>query len=80
MGSLHGSDEEKYSDWMKRSKYVLPPQAVDGRIQVGGSLLVGACEKRLSAKSDDSSDESVVTIGESSSDSSDEDENSSSSK
>ncbi|KAL3791169.1 hypothetical protein ACHAWO_013600 [Cyclotella atomus] len=76
MGSLHGTSDETYSDWVARSKYVLPPSAVDGRIQVGGSLLVGATKKNAADSSDDSSNESVVTVGESDSS---EDEDSSSS-
>lgn len=75
MGSLHGTSNETYSDWAERSRYVLPPSAVDGRIQVGGSLVVGASKKKAADSSDNSSDESVVTIGESDS----EDEHSSSS-
>lgn len=74
MGSLHGNNDEKYSDWMERSKYVLPPETVDGRIQVGGSLLVGSGKKKEADDSGNSSDESVVTVGES--DSSDENESS----
>ena len=75
MGSLHGTTDEKYTDWVERSKYVLPPSAVDGRIQVGGSLLVGTSKKKTADSSDDSSDESIVTVGESDSS---EDESSSS--
>ena len=74
MGSLHGNNDEKYSDWIERSKYVLPPEAVDGRIQIGGSLLVGSGKKNHFDYNDDSSEESVVTVGES--DSSDEEESS----
>lgn len=76
MGSLHGTSDDTYSEWVARSKYVLPPSAVDGRIQVGGSLLVGATKKNAADSSDDSSNESVVTVGESDSS---EDEDSSSS-
>lgn len=43
MGSL--GTNEQYEDWIQRSKPVLPPASVDGRVQIGGSLLVGARKK-----------------------------------
>jgi hypothetical protein len=75
MGSLHGSSNEQYSDWVKRSKYMLPP-STDGRIQIGGSLIVGSNTKKDADNNDSSSDESsIMTVGESD-DSSDDDKSS----
>lgn len=73
MGSLHGSANELYSEWAERSKYVLPPKEADGKIQIGGSLIVGG--KKSSGNDSDSSDEDdVVTIGESDSEANSEEE------
>ena len=76
MGSLHGTKNELYEDWIQRSKPVLPPASVDGRVQIGGSLLVGTRKK--DADSSDGSSSDAVTVGESDS-SEDEDQSSSSS-
>ncbi|EED93422.1 heterotrimeric G protein beta subunit 1 [Thalassiosira pseudonana CCMP1335] len=73
MGSLHGDNDETYGNWLDRSRYVLPPKVIDGRIQVGGSLVVGAKQDKDS-DDDSSSDSSVVTIGDS--DTSDDDSDS----
>jgi hypothetical protein len=64
MGSLHGTNDEQYSDWASKSKYVLPPKATDGRVQVGGSLVVGT-NKQSNTDNEHSSDGSVMTIGDS---------------
>ncbi|KAL3802390.1 hypothetical protein HJC23_007215 [Cyclotella cryptica] len=76
MGSLHGTTDEKYSQWLERSKYVLPPKVADGKVQIGGSLVVGAKKQGNIDSSDDGSDGSVITVGES--DSSDDDQSSNS--
>lgn len=72
MGSLHGSTTENYSEWAKRSKYVLPPKEAEGKIQIGGSLIVGG-KKSTRNLSDGSEDDDVVTIGESDSEADNED-------
>ena len=64
MGSLHGSTNENYNAWAKRSKYVLPPKEAEGKIQIGGSLVVGG-KMSTGILSDGSDDDDVVTIGES---------------
>ena len=68
MGAL--DMDEDYEAWEKRSKLVLPPTRIDGRIQVGGTPIVGS-RKRGDDMGDDENDE-VVTVGES--DSSDDDQ------
>lgn len=66
MGSLHGDSSENYSEWVQRSKFVLPPKAMEGKVQIGGSLVVGA--KTNVDDISESSENEVVTIGESDSD------------
>jgi len=68
MGSLHGSNNEGYNEWAERSKYVLPPKEAEGKIQIGGSLIVGG--KKNKGHDSDSSDDDIVTIGESDSEAS----------
>ena len=69
MGSLDDDiADEQFAAWEASSKLVLPPTSIDGRIQVGGTTVLG--RKNLSNQDDDSDNE-VVTIGESD-DSSDE--------
>ena len=76
MGSLHGVDVaggsrsgvEGYAEWAARSKYVLPPTTVDGRVQVGGSVIVGSKTGKMRGDDgNDSSDgdEGVISVGES---------------
>lgn len=67
MGSLHGSNNEDYNAWVeRRRKYVLPPKEAEGKIQIGGSLIVGGKKSRGNQSDDDSSDDDdVVTIGDS---------------
>lgn len=66
MGSLHGTNNEGLDEWTERSKYVLPPKETDGRIQIGGSLIVGG-KKHAGSDSGSSDDEDdIVTIGDSS--------------
>lgn len=66
IGSLHGSNNEGYDEWASRSKYVLPPKEADGRIQIGGSLVIGGGKARRDDS--ESSDDDVLTIGDSDSD------------
>ena len=63
MGSLHGTNNEGYNEWAQRSKYVLPPKEAEGKIQIGGSLIVGG--KKTIDNVGSSDDESVITIGDS---------------
>ena len=67
MGSLHGSNNEDYNAWVERRRnYVLPPKEAEGKIQIGGSLIVGGKKSRGNLSDDDSSDDDdVVTIGDS---------------
>jgi len=63
MGSLQGSNNEEYEEWAERSKLVLPPKEAEGRVQIGGSLLVSG--KTNKGADSDSSDDDIITIGES---------------
>jgi len=80
MGSLAATDiqaEEEFATWEAKSKLVLPPQHIDGRVQIGGKPLVGHGQAIFdSAHEDSGNEDEVLTIGESSdsesSDSSDE--------
>ena len=56
MGAL--DVDEDYELWEKRSKLVLPPKHLDGRIQKGGTPIVGG-----DSEGDD--DDEVMTVGES---------------
>ena len=67
MGSLYGSTNEDYDVWAeRRSKFVLPPKEAEGKIQIGGSLIVGGKKNR--GNQSDSSDDDVVTVGDSDTD------------
>ena len=68
MGSLHGSNDEGYDEWAEQSKYVLPPKETEGKVQIGGSLTVGGKKNR--GDDSDSSDDDIITIGESDSEAS----------
>ena len=59
---------EAYSSWEANSKLVVPSTKVDGRIQVGGSMLVGSKSKKVGGDTA-SSDDEVMTVGDSDSDS-----------
>jgi len=63
MGSIHGESKEGYDEWIAGRKF-LPPKVVEGRIQIGGSLVV---EGKKGRNDDDSSnsDSDVMTIGDS---------------
>jgi hypothetical protein len=64
MGSLHGTNNEDYHVWAEqRSNFVLPPKEAEGKVQIGGSLIVGG--KRKVGNQSDSSDDDVITIGDS---------------
>ena len=84
----NGEREAEFALWEARSKLVLPPKYVDGRIQMGGKTVVGGRENTMQnideGESDDDDDDSdaVMTVGDSSSSESedeDDDANSSSS-
>lgn len=64
-GSLFGSNTESYNEWTERSKLVLPPTEADGRIQIGGSLVVGGKRNKGGESSGSESDSDVMTIGDS---------------
>jgi U3 small nucleolar RNA-associated protein 13 len=71
MGSIHGESKvEGYDEWLANRKY-LPPKVQEGRIQIGGSLIVEG-KKGHNDENGGSSDEDVMTIGDS--DTEDEDE------
>jgi U3 small nucleolar RNA-associated protein 13 len=63
MGSIHGERNEGYDEWITGRKY-LPPKTVEGRIQIGGSLIVEG-KKGMSNEDSGISDEDVMTIGDS---------------
>jgi len=67
MGSLHGSNDQCYDEWAEKSRYVLPPKEAEGRIQIGGSLIVGGKKNKGNDNDSDGSDDDVLTVGESSS-------------
>ena len=72
MGNLDDSVAGDYSAWEANSKLVLPPSQVEGKTQVGGSVVVG---KAANTKKDEVSEEKadeVITVGESESESSSE--------
>lgn len=74
MGSLDddGTTQKEYADWEAKSKLVLTPKVVDGRIQVGGNIMVGMSENKPSVSdSDDDEEDEIMSIGDSSSDESD---------
>ncbi|EJK47883.1 hypothetical protein THAOC_33368 [Thalassiosira oceanica] len=75
MGSLHGSNTDSYNEWLEKSKYLLPPSEAEGRIQVGGSLIVHG---KTTEETDESEDE-VLTIGTAESDDGDDESSSGSS-
>uniref|UniRef100_A0A7S3PTU0 U3 small nucleolar RNA-associated protein 13 C-terminal domain-containing protein n=1 Tax=Chaetoceros debilis TaxID=122233 RepID=A0A7S3PTU0_9STRA len=71
MGQLdvndNDNDNDEYTEWEKKSKLVLPPKIIDGRVQIGGQAVVG-----FNADGDEAStsSESVMTVGDSDSDNS----------
>jgi len=67
MGSIHGESKEGYDEWIAGRKY-LPPKVVEGRIQIGGSLVVEGKKGRNNDDSDNSESD-VITIGDSDSES-----------
>ncbi|KAL7542928.1 hypothetical protein ACHAXR_012213 [Thalassiosira sp. AJA248-18] len=73
MGSLHGSNNEDYNEWAERSKYALPQKEAEGRIQIGGSLIVGGKKNNDNDEDSDDDDDDVVTIGDSSTEASSDD-------
>jgi len=79
MGSLGDDDDDEgdksFAEWVSKSRFVLPPKTVDGRIQVGGNAVVGARLPKVGGNdNNDVGDESmnegdddseVITVGES---------------
>ena len=67
MGDLEDNlDEHDYVKWETNSKYVLPPKKIDGKVQIGGTDIVGFNEKTKKLYDDDNDeDDEIVTIGES---------------
>jgi len=68
MGDLQTMTIDEYSDWEKTTNLVLPPKKIDGRVQIGGQALIGFQEPDESI-STASSENEVLTLGESDSDS-----------
>jgi U3 small nucleolar RNA-associated protein 13 len=76
--------EESFAQWEAKSKLVLPPKYVDGRIQIGGKALIGVSEKHIiggddgndsdNSDIDEEMDDEVVTVGDSDSSSDDDDD------
>ena len=72
-------DANEFAVWESKSKLVLAPKFVDGRIQIGGQTLLGSTEQTNNINSsddddDDYSDDDVITVGDSSSSSSESDD------
>jgi len=75
MGNLDDNVAEDYSAWEANSKLVLPPSQVEGKTQVGGSVLVGKPKAVNNNKDDEEREDTdeVITVGESESSSSESD-------
>ena len=79
-------NETEFALWESKSKLVLPPKFIDGRIQMGGQTVVGSRGTANNVNnssdddddedndSDDDSDDDVMTVGDSSSSESEDDE------
>ena len=65
---MEESSETRFDKWQAKSKLVLPPKYVDGRIQIGGKAIIGK-DDMVDDSSESDSDDEVVSIGESSTDS-----------
>jgi hypothetical protein len=64
MGSLDNDQSEaEFAAWESKSKLVLPPAHVDGRIQIGGKAIVGGGSGQR-VKGEDYDDD-VSTVGDS---------------
>ena len=64
MGVVEASSEnDDFATWESSLKLVLPPSRVDGRIDVGGKVVVGAA--RSFNRGDSDSNDEVFTIGDS---------------
>mmetsp|Transcript_2840 Transcript_2840/g.3333 ORF Transcript_2840/g.3333 Transcript_2840/m.3333 type:complete len:1088 (-) Transcript_2840:185-3448(-) len=64
MGDLDMIDDDEYSKWERSSCFVLPPKAIDGRVQIGGQTMVGFKEAQ-EENSIISEDSEVLTMGDS---------------
>ena len=62
MGNLCVADNDEYHSWQRQCSLVLPPKTMDGRIQEGGQAVVRP--KRVH-ELEESSDDDVITVGES---------------
>jgi len=75
-------DAAEFALWESKSKLVLPPKFLDGRIQMGGKTIIGGPSKNISyGDNDDNDDEDndsdeVMTVGDSTSCSESEDDDS----
>jgi U3 small nucleolar RNA-associated protein 13 len=64
MGVIDASgDDSEFATWESSARLVLPPKQVDGRVDVGGNVVVGAV--RNFTREEFRSDDEVVTIGDS---------------
>jgi U3 small nucleolar RNA-associated protein 13 len=62
------SNSQEYASWEMKSKLVLPPRKFDGRVDVGGKIIVGAPNhwNHAEADSDDDNESNeLITIGDS---------------
>jgi U3 small nucleolar RNA-associated protein 13 len=64
MGSIDGDEDgnNNITSWESSSKFVLPAQQIDGRIQIGGRAIVGRYLPSSSSAADESD---VITLGDS---------------
>mmetsp|Transcript_7549 Transcript_7549/g.22069 ORF Transcript_7549/g.22069 Transcript_7549/m.22069 type:complete len:1079 (+) Transcript_7549:194-3430(+) len=72
--------EAEFALWEAKSKLVLPPKFIDGRIQKGGQAIVGGRVNTVESSDDDDSDvdddsDAVMTVGDSSSSESEDEDN-----
>mmetsp|Transcript_3883 Transcript_3883/g.8737 ORF Transcript_3883/g.8737 Transcript_3883/m.8737 type:complete len:734 (-) Transcript_3883:274-2475(-) len=81
LGSTRDNEAEgEFALWEAKSKLVLPPKYVDGRIQMGGKAVVGGKGNATQNSDDEESDggddsDAVMTVGDSSSSESEDEEN-----
>eukprot|EP00536_Pseudo-nitzschia_multiseries_P003602 jgi/Psemu1/236801/estExt_Genewise1.C_560094 len=72
--------EAEFALWEAKSKPVLPPKFIDGRIQKGGQAIVGGKGNTVQSSDDEDSDvdddsDAVMTVGDSSSSESEDEDN-----
>lgn len=57
--------EEEFADWEQKSRLVLPPKSIDGRTQVGGTIVNAGHTLASAGLVEPIDDEDVMTVGDS---------------